>query len=80
MKKTHGCYVSLKKDILDVALASKPEPIKKNFVLRILAFTLSGTYIVDLKDTSIQGRVSSKIQPDFLSNFFVNLIKQSSQK
>jgi hypothetical protein len=61
MKKTHGCYVSMRKDILEASIANRPETIKKNFVLRILAFTLSGTYIVDLKDTSIQGRVSAKI-------------------
>ena len=75
MKKTHGCYVSLKKDIMEQAIARRHEPIRKNFVQRILAFTMSGTYIVDLKDNSIQSRVSSKIQPDFLTNFFVQMIK-----
>ena len=75
MKKTHGCFVSMKNEILEAALALKIEPIKKNFVQRMLAFTLSGTYIVDLKDTSLLSRVASKIQPDFLTNFCTTLIK-----
>ena len=75
MKKTHGCLVSMKKDILEATLNLKIEPIKKNFVQRIIAFTLSGTYIVDLKDNSMLSRVASKIQPDFLTNFFTTIIK-----
>lgn len=44
----------------------------------MLAFSLSGTYVVDLKDTSTQSRVSSKLQADFLSNFFANMIKMQN--
>ncbi len=41
----------------------------------MIAFSLSGTYLVDLKDTTQQSRLASKLQPDFLSNFFANMIK-----
>jgi hypothetical protein len=41
----------------------------------MIAFSLSGTYIVDLKDTSQLSRVSSKLQAEFLSNFLANMIK-----
>ncbi len=52
------------------------ENIKPNYIQRVLAFAVSGTYIVDLKDlTSPMGRMSAKLQPDFLSNFLANLIK-----
>ena len=41
----------------------------------MLAFSISGTYLVDLKDNTQQGRLAARLQPDFLSNFFANMIK-----
>jgi hypothetical protein len=43
-------------------------------------FAISGTYIVDLKDNSTHGRMCTKLQPDFLSNFFSSVIKMQSSK
>ena len=37
------------------------DPIKKNFIARVVAFSISGTYIVDLKDSSPASRVANKL-------------------
>jgi hypothetical protein len=56
------------------------DQIKANYIQRVIAFAVSGTYIVDLKDTSNLARMTSKLQPDFLSNFLATLIKMQQSK
>jgi len=54
----------------------KREALKRNFVQRLIVFSLSGTYLVDMKDIAFS-RVSSKLQPDLLTNLLVGLVKTS---
>ena len=63
------------RDLEPLITQHKRDLVKTPFIQRMIAFSISGTYVVDLKDTSQQSRFSSKLQPDFLSNFFANLIK-----
>jgi hypothetical protein len=37
---------------IESTLGIKKETLKKTFIGRVLAFSISGTYIVDLKDNS----------------------------
>ena len=55
MRKTHGCFIQFRKE-LESRIILKPEPLKNNFLKRILAFTASGTYVVDIKDDASQFR------------------------
>ena len=51
---------------------------KDTFLQRVTAFTVSGTYIVDLKEPS--SKVAAKLQPDFFSNFLASLVKMQQLK
>ena len=63
------------RDLEPLITQHKKDLVKNNYIHRMIAFSLSGTYMVDLKDMTQQGRLASKLQPDFLSNFFANMIK-----
>ena len=46
----------------------------------MLVFSISGTYIVDLKDTgSPDAKISSRILPDSLADLFSSMVKMTSR-
>ena len=59
VSKSKFIFNLLLREIEKVAL-SKYEPLKKNFVQRILVFTTSGTHIVDLKAEGFS-RIANKL-------------------
>jgi hypothetical protein len=52
--------------------------LKENFIYRVLVFSITGTYIVDLKDTvTPAARLSVRLLPDYLSDFFATMVKMT---
>ena len=61
--------VSLKDDIAQ-SISKGVVALKQTFVHRVLVFSVSGTYIVDLKDKdSTTSRLSCRLLPDYLADF-----------
>ena len=56
-------------------------PLKHSFIHRVLVFCMSGTYIVDLKDTeNPKARLSSKLLPDYLADFLSTMVKMTKRQ
>ena len=55
--------------------------LKENFIHRVLVFSISGTYIVDLKDNvSPAAKISSRLLPDYLADFLSTMVKMTQRK
>jgi len=47
---------------------------------RVLAFSISGTYLVDLKDNSnIESKLSARLLPDYLAEFLTTMVKMTER-
>ena len=55
--------------------------LKETFLHRILVFSVTGTYIVDLKDTvSPAAQLSVRLLPDYLADFLATMVKMTQRK
>ena len=79
IKKMHNIQVSLKNEIAP-NIQKGVIALKENFVHRVLVFSISGTYIVDLKDTvSPAAKLSSRLLPDYLADFLSTMVKMTQR-
>lgn len=78
-KKVHPVEVSLKNEIapnIPIGIIN----LKPSFLQRVLVFSLSGTYIVDLKDEESQvARLSTRLLPDYLADFLSTMVKMTQR-
>lgn len=52
--------------------------LKKTFIHRVLVFSISGTYIVDLKDNeNPQAKISCRLLPDHLADLLSTMVKMT---
>lgn len=50
------------------------------FIHRVLVFSISGTYIVDLKDsTNPAAKLSTRLLPDYLADLLTTLVKMTKR-
>ena len=78
MRVSHSTQVNSKHEVESLLQKFMPE-LKQSFLIRILAFTLSGTVIVDLKDehkTTDSVNLALKLKSDNLTSFLCQLIFQ----
>ena len=55
--------------------------LKQTFIHRVLVFSVSGTYIVDLKDKeSPASRLSCRLLPDYLADFLSTMVKMTQRQ
>ena len=77
MEKT----VSLKNDI-EKKIEYRSCEINKKFIYRVMAFSRSGTNVVDLKpdiNEFPEARFICRIKPDFFCKFFQNMMPHSEE-
>ena len=66
--------VSLKNEI-DTNISKGVVALKSTFIHRVLVFSISGTYIVDLKDKeSPTSRLCCRLLPDYLADFLSTMV------
>ena len=72
-------FVDLKQEV-EPSMRKFIPILEKNFIYRVLAFSLSGTEIVDLKSTestepqSSQAKIACRFKPSFLTNFLCQIV------
>lgn len=57
-------------------IQKRSQALKSDILYRVIAFSISGTYIVDFKadiEKTPQARFATRLLPDFLSNFATQL-------
>ena len=79
-KQEHNVDVSLSNEIVQNILKGNLS-LSGSFIHRVLAFSISGTYLVDLKDNSnIESKLSARLLPDYLAEFLTTMVKMTERQ
>ena len=74
-KRIHEVEMSLRNEI-GPNVPNGIMTLKPSFIHRVLVFSLSGTYLVDLKDEeAYEARLASRLFPDYLADFLSTMVK-----
>ena len=79
-KQEHNVDVSLSNEIVQNILKGNLS-LSGSFIHRVLAFSISGTLLVDLKDNSnIESKLSARLLPDYLAEFLTTMVKMTERQ